>query len=203
MMAEGSQRGCVGDTHILEILQINCWLGLPFPRMHAEPSSLRSNQPKRPFWNFPSSSRCQASPALAHVAAETILALLFPPAVQCQGKCKVVSELLGGVEEVPEPPETSETPLWSPGLTGKWQLLMCPEQQWPSPVYFLPTRYCNSPVTACNSFKVATQRESLIKQPPSSMILDCNSAIFKEREKADISSAPQRNPQTSIRMYYI
>lgn len=85
-MAGGSQRVCVGETHILVILQINGWLGLPFPHTHTEPSSLSPHQPKSP---------CEAPPPVPTVthAVVTVLARLF----LARGRST-------GLQEVSEPP---------------------------------------------------------------------------------------------------
>lgn len=193
MMAGGSQRGCVGETHPGDLIdKLLAWLALPTHACRAFLSQIKPT--KKAFLKFPLQLPLSGISCTRSHSSRDHLGTAVPHCCAMPGEMQRGQWAPRRVEEVPEPPETSETPLWSPGLTGKWQLLTCPEQQWPSPVYCLPTRYCNSPVTACNSFKVAAQRESLIKQPPSSMILHCNSVFFKEREKADISSAPQRNP---------
>lgn len=175
MMAGGSQRVCVGETHILAILQINGCLGLPFPRTHTEPSSLSPHRPKSPCETPP------PVPTVAH-AVVTVLAPLFP----ARGRSP-------GLQEVSEPPQPPEAPLWSPELAGK--------QQNP------PQSTACQPATATGQELPVIPSKSLLsilhKTISSSAISHCHSAIFKERVKADISRAPQRSPQISVRMHYI
>lgn len=113
-MAGGSQKGFVGETHILEILQITAGFSCPLHACILSLLSDHTNQKalvKFPLQLPPSGISCTRSHSSGdHPGTAVPRCRAMPGEVHSGQRAPL------GFEEVSEPPETSEAPLWSPGL---------------------------------------------------------------------------------------